>query len=367
MVKNFLFALVALTVLSSCLSKTASDKSNSEIIEIKEGDLTLFNKIWDIGDKNIDTVIFINATVGARASMTFINRKGEYLTFGENISNINFINNQTFSGEESFRNKTFVITFRNLVMKGADSPEFAGDRELNLITGAIQLSQDLEFKELKSKYKFVEGRFNNYSMGDLAHYDFTLRNGESFDFGGCKDEYYDFEYDSESLTGKNFLIFYENVQIMDPDNGPYTSSIIHHLIPIDKVNKEKNSSKMIFNIPPPSGPGTGVCNVSLTIDSKYIIANQTCGGHNENGHIESTEELFNVPFVKNRKYKVSKLFDTSNGSSFGCEYFEIKENKLYLYDEKMKLVNDWFCIYGNTLQDYSNRETCDCIFSPSKN
>ena len=236
MLKKLLLGIVSGTIIYSCTSDNSTDKPISDKIEITEGDLTEYKKHWEIGDKQIDTVIFINATVGARASMTFLNKKGEYLTFGENNSDINFINDKTLSGVESLRNKTFVIAFRNLVMKGADSPEFAGDKELNLITSAIQLNNDLDFKVLKSKYKFVKGRFVDYSMGDLAHYEFTVSNGESFDFGDCKDEYYDFEYDKESLKGKNFLIFYKDTEFNDPYNGPYTTSVIHHLIPIDKQN-----------------------------------------------------------------------------------------------------------------------------------
>lgn len=233
MFKKLLIVIVAASLVISCSSQITPDNSNAPVIVIEEEDLTEYSKTCNIGEKNIDTVIFINATVGARASITFLNRKGEYLTFGDNISKINFINDQTLSGLESLRNKTFVIVFRNLVMKGADSPEFAGDKGLDLITGAIQYNQDLDFKYLRSKYKFVEGRFDDYSIGDFAHFEFILKNGESFDFDNCKDEYYDFDYDSESLIGKYFLIFYEDVEMNDPDNGPYTSSVIHHLIPLD--------------------------------------------------------------------------------------------------------------------------------------
>jgi hypothetical protein len=243
MLKKLLFVIISGTLVISCSSQITPDNSNTSDIEIEEGDLTQYSITSNVGEKNIDTVIFINASVGARASMTFLNRKGEYIIFGDNISKINFINDETLSGLESLLNKTFVIVFRNLVVKGADSPEFAGDKELNLITGAIQYNQGLDFKYLRSKYKFVEGRFDDYSIGDYVHFEFILKNGESFDFDNCKDEYYDFDYDSESLIGKYFLIFYEDVEINDSDNGPYTSSVIHHLIPLDMKNNKSSSIK----------------------------------------------------------------------------------------------------------------------------
>jgi len=123
---------------------------------------------------------------------------------------------------------------------------------------------------------------------------------------------------------------------------------------------KKNNEKIIFRIPPPSGPGSGVCEVTLTIDGNYLIASETCGGHDENGHTESSQKLFRVDFLKSHKYKVSKLINTNDGNSFGCEYFEIKENKLYLYDENLKIINDGFCCFFN-------KETCDCIFTPTEN
>jgi hypothetical protein len=126
--------------------------------------------------------------------------------------------------------------------------------------------------------------------------------------------------------------------------------------------------KLTFHIPPPSGTGTGVCAVTLTIDNVFLLATETCGGHDENGHTEFTRKLFNIEFKRDFIYKVSELINTDEGSSFGCEYFEIKENKLYLYDENKKVINDWFCTIGGFAVNYEeNMETCDCIFLPSKN
>jgi len=125
--------------------------------------------------------------------------------------------------------------------------------------------------------------------------------------------------------------------------------------------------KFTFDIPPPTGFGTGVCQVTLSIDNVFLLATETCGGHDENGRTESTDKLFNIEFKRDFRYKVSNLINKNLGSSFGCEYFEIKENKLYLYDENNKIINDWFCTQGNTEKTEDNLETCDCIFLPSEN
>lgn len=132
--------------------------------------------------------------------------------------------------------------------------------------------------------------------------------------------------------------------------------------------KAQNSNKKIeYLIPPPSGPGTGVCEVTLTVDNVFLLATETCGGYDEHGRTESSRKLFKKEFISNHKYKVSELINTKDGSSFGCEYFEIMDNKLYLYDENKKIINDWFCTYGNIENRKDNLESCDCIFLPIEN
>lgn len=167
---------------------------------------------------------------------------------------------------------------------------------------------------------------------------------------------------TNSATKKNDNI--ENSQknelIIDKKDTP--SSVGNNIKSSDKIN-----NKIIFNIPPPSGPGTGVCQVTLKIENNKIEAIQTCGGHDENGRTESSSQLFKVNFMQNHKYKISKLFDTSQGSAFGGEFFEIKDNQLYLYDENLNIINEWFCTHGNIPKNMRDKETCDCIFLPSEN
>ena len=122
--------------------------------------------------------------------------------------------------------------------------------------------------------------------------------------------------------------------------------------------KEIESYTGDYHLPPPTGPGTGVCSESLTVKNKRLIGIEICGGHNENGHTESNDKLFNVDFKANKVYKVSSLFDTRQGHAFGCDYFEFKNNKLYMYDENMKIVNEDFCC--------GFVKKCDCIISKSK-
>jgi hypothetical protein len=60
------------------------------------------------------------------------------------------------------------------------------------------------------------------------------------------------------------------------------------------IASKQKGEKLTFHIPPPSGPVTGVCDVTLTIENFFLLATETCGGHDENGHTESTEKLFNI-------------------------------------------------------------------------
>ena len=130
---------------------------------------------------------------------------------------------------------------------------------------------------------------------------------------------------------------------------------------------ETSIQPIVFNIPPPTGPGTGVCEVSMTIQNNKLTARETCGMHIEETRTESKQILFKTFFKKNHQYKVSDLFNTDEGNSLGCDYFEFKGNKIFLYDENKKLLNDWFCIYGNTPRNMIDKESCDCIFLPSEN
>lgn len=126
---------------------------------------------------------------------------------------------------------------------------------------------------------------------------------------------------------------------------------------VEEERKEIESYSGNYCIPPPTGPGTGVCTVCIEIKNGFIIAEQECGGHDEHGRTSETETLFKVKLELNKKFKLSNLFDVSGGHAFGCEYFEFKNNKLYLYDENMKVVDDDFCGFFV--------KKCDCIISKS--
>jgi hypothetical protein len=122
--------------------------------------------------------------------------------------------------------------------------------------------------------------------------------------------------------------------------------------------------KLSFAVPPPSGYGSGVCSFDITINGSMIIGTETCGGHDEYGHTESSKTIFKIKYIKNHKYKVSDLVKTEDGSSIACEYFEIKSNKLYLYDGNLNIINDVFCSWGNKVSQTPEYEPCDCIFNP---
>lgn len=137
---------------------------------------------------------------------------------------------------------------------------------------------------------------------------------------------------------------------------------------LKSVEDEKKEIESYFGnycIPPPTGPGTGVCTVCIEIKNGFIIAEQECGGHDEHGRTSETETLFKVKLELNKKFKLSNLFDVSGGHAFGCEYFEFKDHKLFLYDDKLKVVNDRFCcLLYDGMFDFENK--CDCIISKSK-
>jgi hypothetical protein len=127
----------------------------------------------------------------------------------------------------------------------------------------------------------------------------------------------------------------------------------------------KIKEKLTFYIPPATGPGAGTCSVTLSIDNFFLLATLSCGQPDENlTYKEITEKLFNIKFKRDFRYKVSKI---NNGAGLGCEYFEIKENKLYLYDENNKIINAMYCKYGNIENREDKLESCDCIFLPSEN
>jgi hypothetical protein len=127
---------------------------------------------------------------------------------------------------------------------------------------------------------------------------------------------------------------------------------------LEVEEKEIESYTGDYYLPPPSGPGSGVCFESLTIKNKRLIGTEICGGNDwVNGHYETQKILFNVEFKPHKVYKVSSLFDTRKGHAFGCDYFEFKNNKLYMYDENMKIVNEDFCC--------GFVKKCECIISKS--
>jgi hypothetical protein len=134
-----------------------------------------------------------------------------------------------------------------------------------------------------------------------------------------------------------------------------TTNKSNEIEPQEKTQVEKLS----FAVPPPSGYGSGVCSFDITINGSMIIGTETCGGLTE-----SSETIFKIKYIKNHKYKVSDLIKTESGSSIACEYFEIKSNKLYLYDGNLNIINDVFCSWGNKVSQTPEYEPCDCIFNP---
>jgi hypothetical protein len=130
----------------------------------------------------------------------------------------------------------------------------------------------------------------------------------------------------------------------------------------DDAEAEESQKSIIYRIPPVTGPGTGICEVYLKVEDKNLTAYETCGGHDENGRTESTSKLFSTGFRENHPYRVSELNGSGDDGNFGCRYFEFRDGKLYLLDESRKIMNEQFCVNGNTETDMSASQSCDCIF-----
>jgi hypothetical protein len=157
-----------------------------------------------------------------------------------------------------------------------------------------------------------------------------------------------------------------DAQIVDVDNIKVGVKSNDSLIKNQNDNdNDIANEKLTFHIPPPTGPGTGVCQVTLKIENNTLTGIENCGGHNGEEHTETTNKIFSVIYKPNHLYEVSTLFDTENGHSFGCDFFEIKSSKLFLYNKKKEILKEWFCIYGNTTENMIEEEKCDCIFMPS--
>lgn len=131
----------------------------------------------------------------------------------------------------------------------------------------------------------------------------------------------------------------------------------------NKISKKyllETNSKYYY-VPPASGTGTGVCFVALKVSNNIITAKETCGGHDLNGHLSASRVLFQVSYQENYYYEVDKY---CTNSSFPCSFFQFQENKLYLLNSDLNVVNEWFCTEGNTETPSRTKETCDCIFLP---
>lgn len=145
---------------------------------------------------------------------------------------------------------------------------------------------------------------------------------------------------------------------------------IYNYPPVDtvKVGGHAESSNMNFDysgeylVPPPSGMGTGTCYIKLEVRADLLKAVHTCGGHNQNGHTEKTQVLFGTDFKQNYKYRVTDYAGGSELDVFGCEYFEFKNGKLYLYDSNFNIIHDWFCTQGKKDSQVDENGNCDCIF-----
>ena len=230
--------VLAVAGLSSCNSEEQKEtiiksKGKPKAPEIVEGHWDDFDNNWYKGSLQLDTLMFFEALVGARASFGFIDKEGQRHFFGNNFSKIPFLDTVDLEENSALIYKTFLIGHRKIQHKEANSKDFVGESIIELITWAKPIEKELEFKSLSRKFKSVKAKFSEYSMGDLAHYIFIKKDGSEIDFGNVDDSYYDFEFDD--FKDQAFLIFYYKTQYEDPFNGPYDALVIHRLIPIREI------------------------------------------------------------------------------------------------------------------------------------
>jgi len=114
-----------------------------------------------------------------------------------------------------------------------------------------------------------------------------------------------------------------------------------------------------YDIPPVGGPGTGACWITFLVKGDRLSGIKTCGVHDHSSREEIETKLFEVPFFPHKVYKVSSLVSAVEKEDFGCDFFEFKNNSVYLYDKNMKVVHDDFCCGFSEVK-------CDCIFPNNK-
>lgn len=145
---------------------------------------------------------------------------------------------------------------------------------------------------------------------------------------------------------------------------------------VEEERKEIESYTGNYTIPSPSGRAltitqtVGRYEITLKVENGLLSVIEETGNYRNSENLSDvyteTKTLIITEFKLNKKYKVSTLINIKNNSAFGCEYFEFKDHKLFLYDDKLKVVNDWFCcpLYdGGEMFDVENK--CDCIIPKS--
>jgi YD repeat-containing protein len=170
----------------------------------------------------------------------------------------------------------------------------------------------------------------------------------------------------KSLNDSNKEIFESNseekIEFIDEDFGiNKNKDSVYELI-------DSSSLNLIFEVPSSSLPNSGGCKVILKIKNNLISAFEYCEGVDTSNFelMADKKIIFKLKFIENNMYKISEILQ-KNWSSVECEYIQIKDKTLYLYDKNFNVVRSWFCLYGNILKKNCSEVICPCIFLPYSN
>jgi hypothetical protein len=153
---------------------------------------------------------------------------------------------------------------------------------------------------------------------------------------------------------------------------------IANAIKLDLKNKELIASyDGVYYFHRPGGPPYTamrfIANPQITIHVKdgsfevYVNSGYWKDTENLRDIQVDTTYLFSLKLILAKKYKVTDFISTEDQygfemySAFGCEYFEFKDNKIYLYDENFKPISEWYCCPVNFSSEEA--EICDCSVS----
>lgn len=157
--------------------------------------------------ENIDTLLLSEVGIGARANSIFTNKYGDKLML-MGVPSI-------FKGEyhEGGEYKDLGVDVGRYFQVKLD--KINGKDEIVEVLKRVD-DFEFDFSSLKKKYKYVKGKFDEFSEGDYLHYNFIVKNSE-IDFNGIEDMF----YESNLEKDRYYHIFYVEERLYDPIQEEY--------------------------------------------------------------------------------------------------------------------------------------------------